>query len=48
MKSDYEIAQDNIMQPITAIAATLGIPADMLVPYGHYKAKININEFDKE
>ena len=48
MKSDYEIAQDNIMQPITAIAATLGIPADMLIPYGHYKAKININQFDKE
>ena len=47
MKSDYEIAQENTMQPITAIAATLGLPADMLIPYGHYKAKININHFDK-
>jgi formate--tetrahydrofolate ligase len=47
MKSDYEIAQENTMQPITAIAAGLGLPADMLVPYGHYKAKININSFDK-
>ena len=48
MKSDYEIAQENISQPITAIAAAMGLPADLLVPYGHYKAKININSFDEE
>ncbi len=48
MKSDYEIAQENIMQPITAIAAEMGIPADMLVPYGHYKAKINISHFEEQ
>ncbi|MGB5006837.1 MAG: formate--tetrahydrofolate ligase [Ferruginibacter sp.] len=46
MKSDYEIAQEKTPQPITAIAAKMGLPADMLVPYGHYKAKININKFD--
>ncbi|MEP7255272.1 MAG: formate--tetrahydrofolate ligase, partial [Ferruginibacter sp.] len=46
MKSDYEIANDNIMSPISAVAAKMGLPADMLVPYGNYKAKINISEFD--
>ncbi len=46
MKSDYEIAQENTMQPITAIAASLGLSADLLIPYGHYKAKINIKHFD--
>ncbi len=48
MKSDYEIAQENKMQPITAIAAELGLPAELLIPYGHYKAKINITHFDEE
>ncbi|MBK8609429.1 MAG: formate--tetrahydrofolate ligase [Chitinophagaceae bacterium] len=47
MKSDYEIAQENTMQPISEIAATMGLPADMLIPYGHHKAKININHFDE-
>ena len=46
MKSDYEIAQDNIMQPITAIADAMGLPQEMLIPYGRYKAKIDIKEFD--
>ena len=48
MKSDYEIAQDNIMQPIAAIAETMGLPQDMLIPYGRYKAKIDIHDFDQE
>jgi formate--tetrahydrofolate ligase len=48
MKSDYEIAQENPMQPINAIASAMGLPADMLVPYGHYKAKINISSFDEK
>ncbi len=48
MKSDYEIAQENSMQPIVAIAAELGISAEMLIPYGHYKAKINMNAFDEK
>lgn len=48
MKSDYEIAQENNMQPISEIGALMGVPADMLIPYGHYKAKINITEFDEQ
>jgi formate--tetrahydrofolate ligase len=46
MKSDYEIAQQNIMQPITAIADAMGMPQEMLIPYGRYKAKIDISRFD--
>lgn len=46
MKSDYEIAQENNIQPITAIAAEMGLPADMMIPYGYHKAKINIKDFD--
>jgi len=46
MKSDYEIAQETPMQPIAQVAEAMGLPADQLVPYGHYKAKININQFD--
>ncbi len=48
MKSDYEIAQENIMQPITAIADAMGLPQEMLIPYGRYKAKIDIREFDEQ
>lgn len=47
MKSDYEIANENIMSPISAIAAEMNLPAEMLVPFGHHKAKINITEFDE-
>jgi formate--tetrahydrofolate ligase len=47
MKSDYEIAQESTIRPITDIAAAMGIPAEMLVPYGHHKAKINITAFDE-
>jgi len=48
MKSDYEIAQERPMQLITSIAKEMGIPQDLLLPYGHYKAKIDINKFDEE
>ena len=48
MKSDYEIAQDSPIQPITAIAAKMGLPSDLLIPFGHHKAKINIRQFDEE
>lgn len=48
MKSDYEIAHENIMQPIADIGAGIGIPADLLEPYGRFKAKINITAFDEE
>ncbi len=48
MKSDYQIAQDTPMQLITDVAATMGIPAGMVLPHGHYKAKIDITSFDEE
>jgi formate--tetrahydrofolate ligase len=48
MKSDYEIAQDTPLKKINVIAAELGISEEMLIPYGHYKAKINISSFDEE
>ncbi len=41
MPSDIEIAQATTMEPISAIAASLGIPNDAIEPYGHYKAKVS-------
>ncbi len=48
MKTDNEIAQEKPMQLITSIASEMGLPQELLVPYGHYKAKINMNSFDTE
>lgn len=48
MKSDYEIAQENPIQPITAVAEKMGILPDLLLPYGHYKAKLSISRFDED
>ncbi len=48
MKSDYEIAQETPCLPITSIAAEMGLPDELLEPYGHYKAKINIDSFDEK
>ncbi|MCH7555464.1 MAG: formate--tetrahydrofolate ligase, partial [Proteobacteria bacterium] len=43
-KSDIEIAQAAVMRPISEIAAEkLGIGAEHLEPYGHYKAKISLD-----
>ena len=41
MLSDIEIAQAAKMQPITEIAAKVGLTADDIIPYGKYKAKID-------
>ncbi len=42
--SDIEIAQQAKMWPITELAAEkLGIPAQHLDPYGHYKAKVSLD-----
>ena len=41
MPSDIEIAQATTMEPISAIAASLGIPNDAIEPYGHFKAKVS-------
>ena len=43
MKTDVEIAQEAVMQPITQIARHLEIPEDDLELYGKYKAKISLN-----
>ena len=44
MLSDLEIAESCVMQPITRIAAKLGLSEDELELYGRYKAKINLKE----
>ena len=41
MKSDIEIAQEAVMQPITEVAKSLDIEADELELYGKYKAKLS-------
>ena len=42
-KPDIEIAQAAAMRPILDVAAeTLGIAADHLEPYGHFKAKVSL------
>lgn len=41
---DIDIARAAIMEPILPLAEKkLGIPADALVPYGHFKAKLSLN-----
>lgn len=40
MKTDIEIAEEATLQPITAIAAELGVAEDHVEQYGKYKAKI--------
>ena len=42
-KSDIEIAQECVMQPITKIAEKAGIDDKYLEQYGKYKAKIDYN-----
>ena len=43
MLSDIEIAQRSKLKPIRDIAQDLGIPERYLLPYGHYKAKVDVN-----
>ncbi len=47
MLTDIEIAQQAKMKKITDIAAQIGISAEDIEPYGHYKAKLSENVFDK-
>ncbi len=42
--TDIEIAQKNVMEPITKIAAKIGILENQLEQYGPYKAKITFEE----
>lgn len=41
-KTDIEIAREADMQPINQIGAKLGIPDSALKPYGHDKAKVDL------
>ena len=42
--TDIEIAQKNVMVPVTDVAAKIGIGADKLELYGPYKAKLTFDE----
>ena len=46
MKTDIEIAQESVLEPITKVASQLGIAEDDLELYGKYKAKLS-NEYIK-
>ena len=48
MLSDIEIAQGATLQRIGTIADSLGIPDEAVEPYGHYKAKINLDWLDRQ
>ncbi len=41
MQTDIDIAQQATLQPITEIAAQLGLTPAQLIPYGHHIAKLN-------
>ncbi len=47
MKSDIEIAQEAVMQPIKEVAAAYGIEEDDLELYGKYKAKLTDELWEK-
>ena len=47
MKTDIEIAQDAVLEPIVKIADRLGIPEDELELYGKYKAKLSDTYLNK-
>lgn len=41
MKTDIQIAQEAVMEPVTLVAERAGIPEEELELYGRYKAKIS-------
>ncbi len=47
MKTDIQIAQEAVMEPIVEVAAKLGIEPDELELYGKYKAKISDEYMNK-
>ena len=47
MLSDLEIAQRASIRPISEIAAALGLLEDEVVPYGRYKAKIELSALQR-
>ena len=42
-KTDLEIAQECVMEPIEEVAKKVGIQPDMLENYGKYKAKLSFD-----
>ena len=46
VKSDIEIAREATMKPIGEIGGQLNIPREALIPYGHTKAKIDLDYID--
>jgi len=47
MPSDVEIARSVSLRPITEVAATLGLAADDLQPYGRDVAKVDLSVLDR-
>lgn len=47
MKTDIQIAQEAVMEPITDVAAKLGIEPEELELYGRYKAKLSDEYMEK-
>lgn len=47
MKTDVQIAQEAVMNPIVDVAAGVGLSADDLELYGKYKAKIHLDVMDR-
>lgn len=47
MKTDIEIAQSVRLLPIKEIAHNLGLADDEWIPYGHFKAKVNLGVLQK-
>ncbi|MFZ3482318.1 formate--tetrahydrofolate ligase [Sphingomonas sp. 3-13AW] len=47
MQTDIEISRAATLLPIQEVAATLGIPAQAVEPYGHHKAKIAVGMLPK-
>ena len=46
VKSDIEIAREASLKPVGDIGQRLQIPSDSLIPYGHTKAKVNLDFID--
>ena len=43
VKSDIEIAREANMRPIAEVGGKIGVPADALLNYGPYKAKVSFD-----
>jgi formate--tetrahydrofolate ligase len=43
VKSDIEVAREAKMKPVAEVGSKLGIPADALLNYGPYKAKVSFD-----